>query len=44
MPWEIIHIEEFEDQTEAINKEKYYKTASGRRKLKKILSPGSSVG
>ncbi|MCX7610218.1 MAG: GIY-YIG nuclease family protein, partial [Ignavibacterium sp.] len=44
MPWELLYYEEFESQSEAITKEKYFKTTSGRRLIKKLISPGSSVG
>ena len=44
IPWDVVYFEECESQEETIKREKYYKSASGRRKLKKILSPGSSVG
>ncbi len=47
-PWEIVYFEECNDVEEARQKEKYYKSASGRRKIKKILNnfncPGSSAG
>lgn len=47
-PWEIFYFEECNDVIEARQKEKYYKSASGRRKIKKILNnyncPGSSAG
>jgi len=36
-PWEIIHTEEFELKSEAIKREKYLKSAAGRRYLKTIL-------
>lgn len=35
MPWELLYYEEFESQSEAITKEKYFKTTSGRRLIKK---------
>lgn len=38
IPWEIIHTEEFDDRSEARSKEKYYKTAAGRRRLKLLLN------
>ncbi|BDQ03028.1 GIY-YIG nuclease family protein [Ignavibacterium sp.] len=46
-PWKIIYYEECLDELEARRKEKYYKSAAGRRKIKKILNencPGSSAG
>ena len=46
-PWRIIYTEEAENLTNARAREKYFKSASGRKKIKKILdniSPGSSAG
>ena len=46
-PWKIIYKEEAVDRTNAREREKYYKSAAGRRKLKSILnnlSPRSSAG
>jgi len=39
IPWEIVYYEEKDNQAEAIKTEKFYKSASGRKKIKKILSP-----
>ena len=36
-PWEIIFTEEFNLREEAVNRERYFKTAAGRRFLKSIL-------
>lgn len=36
-PWKVVHKEEFIDIQKARKKEKYYKSASGRRLIKKIL-------
>jgi putative endonuclease len=36
-PWEIVYTEEYETTEEAREREKYLKTASGRRFLNKIL-------
>ena len=36
-PWSIIHFEEFDDLKSAIKKEKYFKSATGRRWTKKNL-------
>ena len=36
-PWKIIYKEEFNTLKEAVRKEKYYKSAAGRRKLKIIM-------
>ncbi len=38
MSWKLVYKEEFNNKEEAVNKERYYKTAAGRRKLKRILS------
>jgi len=37
MPWEIIYKEEFDEEIEARKKEKYYKSSTGRRKIKILL-------
>ncbi|MDP4009208.1 MAG: GIY-YIG nuclease family protein [bacterium] len=37
MPWKIVYTEEFPSFDEARKREKYLKTASGRRFLKKIF-------
>jgi putative endonuclease len=39
IPFELIYFEEFETRIEAIKREKYFKTAAGRRFLKNILAP-----
>ncbi len=36
-PWEIVYFEEFGTRQEAIIREKFFKTASGRRYLKHLL-------
>jgi putative endonuclease len=36
-PYRIIHVEPFETLSEARQKEKFYKSATGRRKLKEIF-------
>lgn len=36
-PWKIIHVEEFESRDEARKREKYFKSAAGRRYRKNIL-------
>ena len=33
-PWEIVYFEEFTTLSEAVEREKYFKTAAGRRYLK----------
>ena len=38
-PFAIIYFEEFVTRTEAIKREKYFKSAAGRRYLKKKLAP-----
>ena len=37
IPWEVIYYEPFETLENAVKREKYFKTAAGRRYLKKIL-------
>jgi putative endonuclease len=37
-PWEIIYSEEVSSQLEALQKEKYFKSSAGRKKLKTLLS------
>ncbi len=36
-PWEVIHVEFFNSKTEAIKREKYFKTGIGRDLIKKII-------
>jgi putative endonuclease len=36
-PWKIIHLERFKTKKEAIKKEKYFKSAAGRRWMRKFL-------
>ncbi|WP_337866179.1 GIY-YIG nuclease family protein [Ignavibacterium sp.] len=46
-PWRLVYSEEFQNEIEARLKEKYFKSAAGRRKIKKLLlniCPGSSAG
>jgi len=38
-PFVIVYSEEFETRVETIKREKYFKSAAGRRFLKKILNP-----
>jgi putative endonuclease len=38
IPFELVYFEEFKSQEEAIKREKYFKTAAGRRFLKSKLS------
>ena len=38
IPWKLVYFEEFEWHEEAISREKYFKTAVGRRYLKKNLN------
>ena len=47
-PWELVYTEVFDNKNAAINREKYFKSAAGRRRIMKILDnkksyPGSSV-
>jgi len=37
IPWEIVYYETFNSREAAINREKYFKTAAGRRFLKKKI-------
>ena len=37
IPFKIVYFEEFELESDAISREKYFKTAAGRRFLKKVL-------
>jgi putative endonuclease len=37
LPYKVIHIELFETLNEARRKEKYYKSTTGRRKLKEMI-------
>jgi putative endonuclease len=37
IPFTLIYFEPFETEPEAIKREKYYKSAAGRRYLKKVL-------
>jgi len=39
LPWEMVLFEEFETRTEAIKREKWYKTGAGREWIKKQLAP-----
>lgn len=36
-PWRLIYLEEFNSKKEAIRRERYFKTAAGRRWLKRYL-------
>jgi len=38
VPWELIYWEEFQSNDEAIQRERYFKTAAGRRYLKNKLT------
>ncbi len=37
IPWKIIYFEEFQTRKEAVLREKYFKSAAGRRYLKKKI-------
>ena len=43
-PWELVHSEEFGTFKEAREREKYFKTGSGREFIKKLISTRSSIG
>ena len=41
-PWNVIYVEYFKKRSEARSREKYFKSAAGRRKMKKnIVGPAS---
>ncbi|MFL5742489.1 MAG: GIY-YIG nuclease family protein [Flavisolibacter sp.] len=37
IPYELVYFESFEEEAQAIAREKYFKSAAGRRYLKKVL-------
>ena len=37
-PWEVLHIEVFETKSEAMAKEKWFKSGIGREAIKKMIS------
>jgi putative endonuclease len=37
IPWEVLYFEEFESRPEARAREKYFKSAAGRRYIKKLI-------
>jgi len=39
-PWYLIYSEEFSDRIKARQREKYFKSAAGRRKIKNLNIPG----
>jgi putative endonuclease len=39
IPFRIVYYEEFESRQDAIRREKYFKSAAGRRYLKKLIIP-----
>ena len=41
MPWKLVYFEKFETLEQAVQREKYFKTGSGRELLKKILLQSS---
>ncbi len=41
-PWEIVFFEEFKTRSEAMQREKYFKTGKGRTFIKEILEKGKS--
>ena len=38
IPWRVVYYEEFQTRVEAIERERYFKTAAGRRYLKKKIN------
>ena len=36
-PWKLVYKEEFATRSEAMKREKYFKTTQGRRELKKLI-------
>jgi putative endonuclease len=38
IPWKIVYFEEFETRDEAVKRERYFKTAAGRRFLKNKIA------
>lgn len=38
IPFKVVYLEEFSEQIDAIKREKYFKSAAGRRFLKKMFS------
>ena len=42
-PWRIVYSEKHDSLLEARKREKYFKSGIGREKLKKIISPHSSM-
>lgn len=36
LPWVLVHYETFQTREEAVSREKYFKTAAGRRFIKKL--------
>jgi putative endonuclease len=42
MPFEIMYFEEFDTGEETIKREKYFKSAAGRRYLKNKISSGNA--
>ena len=41
-PWELVYFEEFDTRSEAMKREKYFKTGQGRTFIKDILEKGKS--
>jgi putative endonuclease len=37
-PWQMIHHEEFDTRSEAVRRERFFKTGQGREELKRILA------
>ncbi|MEK7461000.1 MAG: GIY-YIG nuclease family protein [Patescibacteria group bacterium] len=38
IPWKIIYTESFSEKAEALKREKYFKSSSGRKRLKQIFA------
>ena len=38
IPWNLIHSEQFKTRSEAMKREKWYKTIAGRKKISEILN------
>lgn len=43
-PWELVHQEEFATRTEAMRRERYWKSGQGREELRRILAGCYSRG
>lgn len=43
MPWQILHLEEYQTAQEAKRREQYWKSGAGRRKLKRFFDEGTPL-